>query len=115
MYARDKSTSPALSLFWIEVPNPNGHNASSIGLRHDARREIPDGEMLIRDGFIEPIGGRNTLPQEADEIVDLSDHIVLPDFINTPSSPLSVARSRLRSLEQVRQVHAATLGCRAAL
>ncbi len=49
----------------------------------DARREIPHGEMLIRDGFIESVGERNSLPQHADEIIDLTGHIVLPGLINT--------------------------------
>jgi 8-oxoguanine deaminase len=49
----------------------------------DARREISGGEMLIRDGFIEAIGERNSLAQQADEVADLSGHIVLPGFINT--------------------------------
>jgi 8-oxoguanine deaminase len=44
----------------------------------DARREISGGEMLIRDGFIEAIGERNSLTQQADEVADLSGHIVLP-------------------------------------
>jgi 8-oxoguanine deaminase len=49
----------------------------------DARREISGGEMRIRDGFIEAIGERNSLAQQADEVADLSGHIVLPGFVNT--------------------------------
>ncbi len=49
----------------------------------DARREIPNGGMFIRDGFIEQIGPTETLPQEADEVLDLEGHIVLPGLINT--------------------------------
>ena len=47
----------------------------------DARREISGGEMLIRDGFIEAIGERNSLAQQADKAADLSGHIVLPGFV----------------------------------
>jgi cytosine/adenosine deaminase-related metal-dependent hydrolase len=49
----------------------------------DARREIAWGGMLIRDGFIEAVGETNSLPRQADEIVDLTGHIVLPGLINT--------------------------------
>lgn len=47
------------------------------------RREIPDGALLARDGFIEQVGHTSDLPPIADEIVDLSDHVVLPGLVNT--------------------------------
>jgi len=47
------------------------------------RREVKDGGMFIRNGFIEQVGQSEELHQQADEIVDLKDHIVLPGFINT--------------------------------
>jgi cytosine/adenosine deaminase-related metal-dependent hydrolase len=47
------------------------------------RREIADGGFLIRDGFIEQIGPTESLPDSADEILDLRGHIVLPGLINT--------------------------------
>ena len=47
------------------------------------RREIPDGGLFIRDGFIEQVGPTSELPQEADEVLDLSGHIVLPGLVNT--------------------------------
>ncbi|MFN2143911.1 MAG: 8-oxoguanine deaminase [Anaerolineales bacterium] len=49
----------------------------------DHRREIPDGGLFIRNGFIEAVGPTNTLPQEADEVLDLSGHILLPGLVNT--------------------------------
>ncbi len=49
----------------------------------DHRREIPQGGLFIRDGFIEQVGPFDSLPQEADEVLDLRDHIVLPGLINT--------------------------------
>jgi len=58
-------------------------NARVLVTMDDARREIARGEMLIRDGFIEAVGEPNSLPQKADEIVDLTGHIVLPGLINT--------------------------------
>ncbi|MBP1703475.1 MAG: putative hydrolase [Chloroflexi bacterium] len=47
------------------------------------RREISDGGLFIRDGFIEQVGPSAALPQSADEVVDLSGCIVLPGLINT--------------------------------
>lgn len=47
------------------------------------RREIPDGALFARDGFIERVGPTAELPDEADEVVDLRDHVVLPGLVNT--------------------------------
>ena len=47
------------------------------------RREIHDGGLFIRDGFIEHAGPSDGLPTVADEILDLSDHLLLPGLINT--------------------------------
>lgn len=64
---------------------------SSLLLRHadvlvtmdGQRREILDGGIFIRDGYIEQVGQTIELPNSADEILDLTDHIVLPGLINT--------------------------------
>ena len=49
----------------------------------DQRREIPDGGLFIRDGFIEQVGPTSNLPQTADDVLDLNGHILLPGLINT--------------------------------
>jgi len=49
----------------------------------DHRREIPDGGLFIRDGFIEQVAPTNQLPGTADEVLDLNGHILLPGLINT--------------------------------
>ena len=49
----------------------------------DHQREIPDGGLFIRDGFLEQVGPTSQLPITADEILDLRDHIVLPGLVNT--------------------------------
>ncbi|MGB9799091.1 MAG: 8-oxoguanine deaminase [Thermanaerothrix sp.] len=49
----------------------------------DLRREIPEGGLFIRDGFIEQVGPTSELPEAADEVLDLRGHIVIPGLINT--------------------------------
>ncbi len=49
----------------------------------DHHREIADGGLFIRDGFIEQVGPTDELPSSADEVLDLSGHIVLPGLVNT--------------------------------
>ncbi len=49
----------------------------------DHQREIPGGGLFIRDGFIEQVGPLAELPQEADKVLDLREHILLPGLVNT--------------------------------
>jgi cytosine/adenosine deaminase-related metal-dependent hydrolase len=49
----------------------------------DHRREIPDGGLFVRDGFIEQVGPSAELPAQADDVLNLTGHIVLPGLINT--------------------------------
>ena len=49
----------------------------------DHQREIPDGGLFIRDGFIEQVGETKELPIIADEVVDLTGHLLLPGLVNT--------------------------------
>ncbi|MGD8731867.1 MAG: 8-oxoguanine deaminase, partial [Anaerolineales bacterium] len=58
-------------------------NAEILVTMDAERQEIQHGAMFIRDGWIEEIGPSDTLSMEADEILDLSGHIVLPGLINT--------------------------------
>lgn len=58
-------------------------NARVLVTMDDTRREIAHGGLFIRDGFIERVDYNNNLPQQADKIVDLSGHVVLPGFVNT--------------------------------
>jgi cytosine/adenosine deaminase-related metal-dependent hydrolase len=58
-------------------------NAQLLVTMDDHRREIPDGGLFIRDGFIEQAGKSDELPKEADEVLDLTGHIVLPGLVNT--------------------------------
>lgn len=47
------------------------------------RREIADGGLFARDGWIEQVGPTSELPAEADQVIDLHGHLVLPGLINT--------------------------------
>ena len=49
----------------------------------DHQRELPEGGLFIRDGFIEQVGATSELPASADEVLDLKGHVVLPGLVNT--------------------------------
>ena len=59
------------------------HHAAVVVTMDDQRREIPDGGLFVRDGFIEQVGPSASLPASADETLDLTGHILLPGLINT--------------------------------
>ena len=46
------------------------------------RREIRDGALLARDGMVEQVGTTAELPATADEVLNLSGHLVLPGLVN---------------------------------
>jgi cytosine/adenosine deaminase-related metal-dependent hydrolase len=46
-------------------------------------REIPDGGLYARDGWIENVGPTSDIPATADVVVDLGGHLVLPGMVNT--------------------------------
>jgi cytosine/adenosine deaminase-related metal-dependent hydrolase len=45
--------------------------------------EIARGGIFARDGWIENVGASDDIPATADEVVDLTDHVVLPGLVNT--------------------------------
>jgi cytosine/adenosine deaminase-related metal-dependent hydrolase len=49
----------------------------------DARREIADGGIFVRGSRIEQVGATADLPSTADEVIDLSGHVLLPGLVNT--------------------------------
>jgi len=58
-------------------------HAALVATFDDQRRELPDAGLFVRDGFIEQVGIAAELPEEADEILDLRGHIVIPGLVNT--------------------------------
>ena len=49
----------------------------------EGRREISGGGLFARDGWIEQVAPTGDLPGEADEVVDLAGHVVMPGLVNT--------------------------------
>jgi len=58
-------------------------NATVVVTMNDTREEIKTGAIFIRDNVIEQVGKTADLPQTADEIIDATNHVVLPGLINT--------------------------------
>ncbi len=49
----------------------------------EQRQELDNASLYIEDGFIKAIGESQVMPETADEVLDLSGHIVFPGFVNT--------------------------------
>jgi cytosine/adenosine deaminase-related metal-dependent hydrolase len=58
-------------------------NARCVATFDDARRELTDASVFIRDHLIEAIGPAAELPQTADEVIDGRGHLVMPGLVNT--------------------------------
>ncbi|WP_119072547.1 8-oxoguanine deaminase [Aggregatilinea lenta] len=58
-------------------------NALVLVTMDEARREIHDGGLFIRDNVIEAVGPTGELPDTAEEVLDLSGHVVIPGLVNT--------------------------------
>lgn len=46
-------------------------------------REIEGGGLFARDGWIENVGLSDDIPGTADEVIDMTGHVVLPGLVNT--------------------------------
>ena len=58
-------------------------NISALATMDDGGTEISDAAVRISDGWIETVGRTDEVGAQADEIIDLQDHVVLPGFVNT--------------------------------
>jgi cytosine/adenosine deaminase-related metal-dependent hydrolase len=75
----------------VNLSPPSQPSGKTLLVRHarllltmDAqRREIADGAVFIRGHVVEQVGASADLPQEADEVIDASGHLVMPGLVNT--------------------------------
>ena len=58
-------------------------NARCVATFDEQRRELSDASVFIRDHRIEAIGPAADLPDQADEVLDLSGCLVTPGLVNT--------------------------------
>ncbi len=58
-------------------------NADVLVTMDADRREIARGGLYVEDNRIVAVGTRDTLPSTADEVLDLSGHVVVPGLVNT--------------------------------
>ena len=49
----------------------------------DHHTELSAGGLFIENGFISKVGATRDLPSTADEVLDLTGHVVLPGLVNT--------------------------------
>lgn len=58
-------------------------NATLLVTMDEARREIPEGGLFVRNGVIEQVAKTEDLPPAADEVLDMKGHVVIPGLVNT--------------------------------
>jgi len=58
-------------------------NARIVLTMDETRNEIVDGAVFIRANVIEQVGKSADLPSTADEVIDATNHVVMPGLINT--------------------------------
>jgi 8-oxoguanine deaminase len=65
-------------------------NATVLVTMDGRRREIAGGGLFARDGWIEQVGDAADLPGTADEVLDLTGHVVIPAW----STPITTSTRR---------------------
>nr|WP_043201125.1 8-oxoguanine deaminase [Paraburkholderia acidipaludis] len=58
-------------------------NADVLVTMDGARREIRGGGLYVEDNRIVAVGAADELPDTADDVLDLSGHLVMPGLVNT--------------------------------
>ena len=58
-------------------------NISTLVTNDDQLGDFKDGAIYIEDNEIKQVGYTKDLPQSADQVIDASDHLVCPGFVNT--------------------------------
>jgi cytosine/adenosine deaminase-related metal-dependent hydrolase len=68
----------------IPMPTVLVKNIEYLATFDDARREIRDGALLVRDNVIEHVGTTAQFGSlAADRVLDLAGYIVMPGMVNT--------------------------------
>src|SRR5664280_540288 len=57
-------------------------NATILVTMDDQRRELPGAGLFARDGVIEQVGPSAELPSDADVVLELTGHLLLPGLVN---------------------------------
>lgn len=65
------------------MPTLLAKNASVLVTMDGARRELRDAGIYAENGIIKQVGPSSQLPSTADVVLDMTDQIVLPGFVNT--------------------------------
>lgn len=65
------------------MPTLLAKNIHTLVTMDDERRELQNVSMFIRNNVIEAIGPLAQIPNTADEVLDLSNHVVIPGLVNT--------------------------------
>ena len=59
------------------------HHAHTVATQDDARTELRDASIFVRDGLIAAVGAADALPHTADTVIDARHHLVVPGMVNT--------------------------------
>ena len=65
------------------VPSLLVKNARTLATMDSSGTEFEDGALFAVDGVITQVGVSSDLPATADEVVDATDHVVVPGLVNT--------------------------------
>ena len=58
-------------------------DADVVATMDDERRELRRASVLLRGRVVEAVGPADSLPREADEVIDARGHVVVPGLVNT--------------------------------
>ena len=63
--------------------NPADNAGKTARAGDNAGAEIRGGGLFARGGVIEAVGPTSDLPQDADRVIDMTGHVVIPGMVNT--------------------------------
>ena len=58
-------------------------DAMVIATMNDTDDELKDASVFIRDGVIEAVGPAAELPDQADDVINMQGHVLIPGMVNT--------------------------------